>query len=91
MQRTTDSLSKDNGHLSKTISELKEERDKFRQQTGKTRQELSQLLCEKERVDCENADLKRTVLGLEERRKDSLIAVRNTSTTDYSFLIWFLL
>ncbi|KAK0445889.1 hypothetical protein EV421DRAFT_1935198 [Armillaria borealis] len=74
MQRTTDSLSKENERLSKIISELKEERDKFRQQTGKTRQELSQLLGEKERVDCDNADLKRTVLGLEERLEDSLIA-----------------
>ncbi|SJL15414.1 uncharacterized protein ARMOST_18911 [Armillaria ostoyae] len=73
MQRTTDSLSKENERLSKIISELKEERDKFRQQAGKTRQELSQLLGEKERVDCDNADLKRTVLGLEERLKDSLI------------------
>ncbi|PBK84170.1 hypothetical protein ARMGADRAFT_1088630 [Armillaria gallica] len=67
MQRTTDSLSKENEHLSKIISELKEERDKFRQQAGKTRQELSQLLCEKERVDCENADLKRTLLCEKER------------------------
>ncbi|KAK0487926.1 hypothetical protein IW261DRAFT_1451027 [Armillaria novae-zelandiae] len=74
MQRTTDSLSKENERLSKIISELKEERDKFRQQAGKTRQELSRLLCEKERVDCENADLKRTVLGLEECLKDSLVA-----------------
>ncbi|KAK0504490.1 hypothetical protein EDD18DRAFT_1134064 [Armillaria luteobubalina] len=74
MQRTTDSLSKENEHLSKIISELKEERDKFRQQAGKTRQDLSRLLCEKERVDCENADFKRTILGLEERLKDSFIA-----------------
>ncbi|PBK63046.1 hypothetical protein ARMSODRAFT_963588 [Armillaria solidipes] len=74
MQRTTDSLSKENERLSKIISELQGERDKFRQQAGKTRQEFSQLLGEKERVDCDNADLKRTVLGLEERLKDSLIA-----------------
>ncbi|KAK0187559.1 hypothetical protein F5146DRAFT_1206408 [Armillaria mellea] len=81
MQRTTDSLSKENEHLSKIISELKEERDKFRQQAGKMRQELSQLLCEKERVDCENADLKRAVLGLEERLKDSLIAHSEVAKT----------
>ncbi|KAK0457500.1 uncharacterized protein EV420DRAFT_498534 [Desarmillaria tabescens] len=74
MQRSTDSLSKENEHLSKIISELKEERDRFRQQAGKTRQELSELLGEKERIDCENADLKRTVLGLEERLKDAIVA-----------------
>ncbi|KAG7439243.1 uncharacterized protein BT62DRAFT_932572 [Guyanagaster necrorhizus] len=58
MHRTTDSLSKENECLSEVISELKGQRDTFRQQAGKMRQELSKLLREKEKVDCENADLR---------------------------------
>ncbi len=52
--------------LRQAIAELQDERDKYRHNASKAMREAKEFLVEKERLKCENADLKRTMRGLKE-------------------------
>ncbi|SJK99178.1 uncharacterized protein ARMOST_02468 [Armillaria ostoyae] len=71
--------------LRQAIAELQDERDKYRHNTSKAMREAVELLVEKERLECENADLKRTMRGLKEdiqRRGEVLVRQQTQARTE---------
>ncbi|PBK60743.1 hypothetical protein ARMSODRAFT_1026325 [Armillaria solidipes] len=73
--------------LRQAIAELQDERDKYRHNASKAMREAMELLVEKERLECENSDLKRTMRGLKEdiqRRGEVLVRQQTPDGTGSS-------